>query len=125
MTEVIKKWDVVDMLTALENDFQKYKPFQGNEEAMYRKVCEVEIAIGKMDNIALIESDLMAEKIEMKEALIAELRAQIEAQHDIIHDLEMKAKRLEDKVDEFGRERDVLKAQMDVVRMIFGGRGNE
>lgn len=148
MTDVIKKWDVVDMLTALENDFQKYKPFQGNEEAMYRKVCEVEIAIGKMENIytagkenemkqegkvleampredlfeqAMIENNQMAEKIEMQENCIAALRAQIETQHDIIHGLELKAERLEDKVDEFGRERGVLKAQMEVVRLIFGG----
>ena len=47
MTEYIEKWPVVNRLIDLENEFQQYKPFQGFEHAMYRKVCEVEIAIGK------------------------------------------------------------------------------
>jgi hypothetical protein len=48
MTELIDKWKVVDMLTALENEFQHYKPFHGFEHAMYRKLCDVEMEIGKM-----------------------------------------------------------------------------
>ena len=47
MAEYIEKWPVVNRLIDLENEFQQYKPFQGFEHAMYRKVCEVEIAIGK------------------------------------------------------------------------------
>ena len=47
MTEYIEKWPVVNRLIDLENEFQQYKPFHGFEHAMYRKVCEVEIAIGK------------------------------------------------------------------------------
>ena len=47
MTEYIEKWPVVNRLIDLENEFQQYKPFQGFEHAMYRKTCEVEIAIGK------------------------------------------------------------------------------
>ena len=47
MTEYIEKWPVVNRLIDLENEFQQYKPLQGFEHAMYRKVCEVEIAIGK------------------------------------------------------------------------------
>lgn len=47
MAEYIKKFEVVDRLTALENECQQYKPFHGFEHAMYRKICEAEIAIGK------------------------------------------------------------------------------
>ena len=47
MTEYIEKWPIVNRLIDLENEFQQYKPFQGFEHAMYRKLCEVEIAIGK------------------------------------------------------------------------------
>lgn len=48
MAELIDKWKVVDVLTALENEFQQYKPFHGFEHAMYRKLVEVEMEIGKM-----------------------------------------------------------------------------
>ena len=47
MAEYIEKWPVVNRLIDLENEFQQYKPFHGFEHAMYRKICEVEIAIGK------------------------------------------------------------------------------
>lgn len=49
MAEYIKKWPVVDKLTALENELQQYKPFRHCEATMYRRVCDVEIEIGKMD----------------------------------------------------------------------------
>ena len=47
MAEYIEKWSVVNRLIDLENEFQQYKPFHGFEHAMYRKIREVEIAIGK------------------------------------------------------------------------------
>ena len=47
MAEYIEKWSVVNRLIELENEFQQYKPFHGFEHAMYRKLCEAEIAIGK------------------------------------------------------------------------------
>ena len=47
MAEYIEKWSVVNRLIDLENEFQQYKPFHGFEHAMYRKICEAEIAIGK------------------------------------------------------------------------------
>ena len=53
MTELISKWKVVDMLTSLENEFQHFKPFEGFEHAMYRKLCEVEIEIGKMQSVPM------------------------------------------------------------------------
>lgn len=48
MDEYIEKRKVVNMLTELENEFQQFKPFKGFEHAMYRKLCETEIAIGKL-----------------------------------------------------------------------------
>ena len=47
MAEYIEKWSVVNRLIDIENEFQHYKPFHGFEHAMYRKICEAEIAIGK------------------------------------------------------------------------------
>ena len=47
MAEYIEKYQVVNRLIDLENEFQQYKPFHGFEHAMYRKICEAEIAIGK------------------------------------------------------------------------------
>ena len=49
MAEYVKKWPVVDKLTTLENEFQRYKPFRPCEATMYRRICDVEIEIGKMD----------------------------------------------------------------------------
>ena len=48
MAEYIEKWSVVNRLIDIENEFQQHKPFHGFEHAMYRKICETEIAIGKM-----------------------------------------------------------------------------
>ena len=47
MAEYIEKWSVVNRLIDIENEFQQYKPFHGFEHAMYCKICEAEIAIGK------------------------------------------------------------------------------
>ena len=57
MAEYIEKWSVVNRLIDIENEFQQYKPFHGFEHAMYRKICEAEIAIGKTqaDVIALAQ----------------------------------------------------------------------
>ena len=49
MAEYIKKWPVVDKLTALENELQQYKPFRPCEDTMYKRICDIEIEIGKMD----------------------------------------------------------------------------
>lgn len=48
MAEYIEKHKVVNLLTALENECQQFKPFEGFAHAMYRKLCETEIAIGKL-----------------------------------------------------------------------------
>ena len=56
MAEYIEKWSVVNRLIDIENEFQQYKPFHGFEHAMYRKICEAEIAIGKTQaaDVALV-----------------------------------------------------------------------
>lgn len=48
MAEYIEKQKAVDLLIELEKEFQQFKPFNGFENAMYRKLCEAEIAIGKL-----------------------------------------------------------------------------
>lgn len=48
MDEYIEKRKVVNLLIELENEFQQFKPFKGFERAMYRKLCEAEITIGKL-----------------------------------------------------------------------------
>lgn len=48
MAEYIEKRKVVNLLIELENEFQQFKPFKGFEHAMYRKLCEAEITIGKL-----------------------------------------------------------------------------
>ena len=48
MAEYIEKHKAVNLLTSLENEFQQFKPFKCFEHAMYRKLCETEIAIGKL-----------------------------------------------------------------------------
>lgn len=47
MREYIDKWSVVNRLIDIENEFQRHTTFHGFEYAMYRKICETEIAIGK------------------------------------------------------------------------------
>ena len=48
MAEYIEKQKAVDLLVELEKELQQFKPFNGFEHAMYRKLCEAEIAIGKL-----------------------------------------------------------------------------
>ena len=48
MAEYIEKRKVVNLLIELEKEFQQFKPFKGFEHAMYRKLCEAEIAIGEL-----------------------------------------------------------------------------
>ena len=50
MAEYINKFSAVDKLIRLENEFQHYKPFSQKESEMYRRICEAEIEIGKMQS---------------------------------------------------------------------------
>ncbi len=54
MAEYIEKWSIVNRLIDIENEFQQYKPFHGFEHAMYRKICEAEIAIGKTQAVDVV-----------------------------------------------------------------------
>jgi hypothetical protein len=49
MAELINKWDVVGKLIHLENEYQFFKGSADawDAETWYRKICELEIAIGK------------------------------------------------------------------------------
>lgn len=53
MAEYIKKEFVVSMLTAFENELQQYKPFNCFEQTMYRRLCEIEMEIGKSKGVAV------------------------------------------------------------------------
>ena len=55
MADLINKWDVVSKLIDLENEFQQYKPFRGFEHAMHRKICELEMQIGKTPTVDAVE----------------------------------------------------------------------
>ena len=48
MAEYIEKYKVVDLLIRVENDCQKYRPFSGYEEDIYRAFTKAEIVIGKL-----------------------------------------------------------------------------
>ena len=71
MAEYIEKWSIVNRLIDIENEFQQYKPFHGFEHAMYRKICEAEIAIGKtqavnavpVSELKKLRDDLYAEDL--------------------------------------------------------------
>ena len=49
MAELINKWDVVSKLITLENEYQFFKGSADalDAEKMYRRICEMEIEIGK------------------------------------------------------------------------------
>lgn len=51
MIELINKWDVVNKLIHLENE---YNFFKWDIETLYRKLCELEIEIGKTPGIGWI-----------------------------------------------------------------------
>lgn len=46
MTEMINKWEVVEKLIQLENEYNFHKE-EWDAQTLYRKLCEMEIAIGK------------------------------------------------------------------------------
>ena len=51
MAELINKWDVVNKLIRLENNYQFYKE-QWDADVLYRRICELEIGIGKTPAVA-------------------------------------------------------------------------
>lgn len=74
MAEYIEKWSVVNRLIDLENEFQQYKPFHGFEHAMYRKVCEAEISIGKTQAADVVPKSLYDQTAWERDLAIKQLR---------------------------------------------------
>lgn len=56
MAELIDKWDVVSNLISLENEYQFFKgsEFALDAEKLYRRICEMEIGIGKTQGIEVV-----------------------------------------------------------------------
>lgn len=82
-----------------------------NVEIDYKNLCEK----------AFIENEQMAEKIVMQEELIDKQKVEIKNQQDIIQGLERRVESLHEDYERLSFDNTILKAQMDVVRMIFGG----
>ena len=53
MVELIDKWEVVNKLIRLENNYQFYKE-KWDADVLYRRICELEIGIGKTPGIDLV-----------------------------------------------------------------------
>lgn len=54
MPELIDKWEVVNKLIQLENNYQFYKE-QWDADVLYRRICELEIGIGKTPGVTVQE----------------------------------------------------------------------
>jgi hypothetical protein len=52
--DLINKWDVVNKLIQLENNYQFYKG-QWDADVLYRRICELEIGIGKTPTVDAVE----------------------------------------------------------------------
>lgn len=48
--DLINKWDVVNKLIQLENNYQFYKE-QWDADVLYRRICELEIGFGKTPTV--------------------------------------------------------------------------
>ena len=53
MAEMISKFEVVGNLIALENEYQFHKE-EWDAQTLYRKICELEIAIGKRSAVEVV-----------------------------------------------------------------------
>ena len=53
MAEMISKWEVVGNLIALENEYQFHKD-EWDAQMLYRKICELEMEIGKRTALDLV-----------------------------------------------------------------------
>ena len=52
--DLINKWDVVNKLIQLENNYQFYKE-KWDADVLYRRICELEIGIGKTPTVDAVE----------------------------------------------------------------------
>ena len=53
MAELIDKWDVVNKLIQLENNYNFYKDVW-EAQTLYRRICELEIGIGKTPGLEVV-----------------------------------------------------------------------
>ena len=53
MAELIDKWDVVNKLIQLENNYNFYKDVW-DAQTLYRRICELEIGIGKTPGLEVV-----------------------------------------------------------------------
>ena len=53
MAELIDKWEVVNKLIRLENQYNFYKE-KWNADVLYRRICELEIGIGKTEGLEVV-----------------------------------------------------------------------
>ena len=59
MAELINKWEVVSKLIQLENEYTFFKE-EWDAQILYRKICELEIAIGKTPGMRLVRCEKCA-----------------------------------------------------------------
>lgn len=108
MAEYIKKFSVVDKLTELENELQQYKPFLPCEATMYRRICDVEIEIGKMDAEDVVPRHTFQEQVDRA---VADLNSALEAE-------KRKVRHLEEELRKAESERDYMRSRMEFFREV-------
>lgn len=81
----------------------------------------VEIDYKNLYEKAFIENEQMADKIEMQEALIAKQEEEHEIQKRKLVELKDDLAWANEEISRLEHDIEILKAKMDVVRMIFGG----
>lgn len=67
--DLINKWDVVNQLIRLENNYQFYKE-QWDADVLYRRICELEIGIGKTHTVDAVEAKKYEELVGKYEELV-------------------------------------------------------
>ena len=53
MAELLDKWDVVNKLIRIENQYQFYKE-KWDADVLYRRICELEVGLGKTPGVVLV-----------------------------------------------------------------------
>lgn len=113
MAEYIKKFAVVDKLTELQNELQQYKPFRPCEATMYRRICDVEIEIGKM----------AAEDVVPRHKLQAEVDREVSDLTSALEVERRKVKRLEEELRKAESEREYFRSRAAFFAVEAGANG--
>lgn len=85
------------------------------------KIVDVNVCENMLDQ-ALIENANMAEKIKLQEERIAKQDAESEIQKRTLSELKDDLDWANEEISRLEHDIEIRKAQMEVVRMIFGGR---